>query len=124
MGHKIPLLGKKEGGHWAEPHPSVVRQAVPHQSPALGLPAGFLRLNVTVVIDRDSLTSPPICSMDVGVPEGQACELCVFEGIGEEGREQSMASEGPGIKFQFSHLPTGVTLGRLLYFSEPLFLHQ
>lgn len=77
MGRKIPLLGKKEGGHWAEPHPSVVQQADPHQNPGLGLPEGFLPLNVTVVIDRDSLTSPPVCSMDVGMSEGQACELCL-----------------------------------------------
>lgn len=50
LGRKMPLVGKKEGGHWAEPHPSVAQQADPHQNPALGLPEGFLPLDVTVVV--------------------------------------------------------------------------
>ena len=73
----IPLLGKKEGGNWAEPHPGVVLQADPCQNPALGLLEGFPPLNVTSVIEPDSLTSLPVCSADVGMPAGRACELYV-----------------------------------------------
>lgn len=102
----ISLLGKREGGNWAEPRPNMFLQAGPHQNPALGLPKEFLPQKVTAVIEPDFLTSPPICSADVGMAAGQNPQtVCLFEGIGERCREQAVASAGPGINSQFSHLP-------------------